>query len=170
MEDLLEVEGIGEHTACLIQLVTELGRRYQMDKARVDRILDSTERMGQYILPLFHGLVDEAVYLICLDGSLRVIHHEKLAEGSVNATNFSIRRAVETALKRKAVFVVLAHNHPSGLALPNVTDIATTEQLIQALAPFSIRLADHIIVAGDDFVSMRDNGHLVSIESRLSLG
>jgi len=168
-QDLLEVEGIGENAMSLIRLVTELGRRYQLDKARLDRVLDSTERTGQYILPLFHGLPDEAVYLVCLDGGLRVIHHEKLAQGSVNATNFSIRRAVEVALKRKAVYVVLAHNHPSGLALPNVTDIATTEQLLHALAPLGIRLADHIIVAGDDFVSLRDSGHLNNIEGRLRM-
>jgi len=165
-QDLLEVDGLGEQSVTLIRLVTALGRRYQLDRAKADRILDSTERTGQFVAPLFHGLTDEAVYLVCLDGSLRVTHYEKLAEGSVNALSFSIRRAVEIALKRKAVYVVLAHNHPSGLAIPNVTDIATTEQLINALAPLGIRLADHIIVAGDDFVSMRDSGHLSSLEAR----
>ncbi|MCL2563685.1 MAG: DNA repair protein RadC [Oscillospiraceae bacterium] len=168
-QDLLEVKGIGEVSMTLIRLINELGRRYQIDKANTDRILDTTERTGAYILPLFHGLTDEAVYLICLDGGLQAVHREKLAEGSVNAANFSIRRAVEVALKRKAVYVVLAHNHPSGVALPNVTDIATTEQLMHALAPLGIRLADHIIVAGDDFVSLRDSGHLHSIEKRLQL-
>ena len=166
MQDLLEVEGVGEHAMSLIRLVTELGRRYQFDRAKVDLILDSTARTGQFVAPLFHGLTDEVVYLICLDGSLRVTHHEKLAEGSVNALSFSIRRAVEIALKRKAVYVILAHNHPSGLAIPNVTDVKTTEQLMTALAPLGIRLADHIIVAGDDFVSLRDSGHLTSLESR----
>jgi len=165
-QDLMEVEGIGEHAVTLIQLVTQLGRRYQLDRAKTDLILNDTARMGSFVAPLFHGLTDEVVYLICLDGSLRVTHYEKLAEGSVNALSFSIRRAVEIALKRKAVYVVLAHNHPSGLAIPNVTDIATTEQLIHALAPLGIRFADHIIVAGDDFVSMRDSGHLDRIERR----
>jgi len=168
-QDLLEVKGIGEVSMVLIRLITELGRRYQLDKAKIGRILDSAERTGQYVQPLFHGLTDEAVYIACLDGSLRAIHLEKLADGSVNAANFSIRRAVEIALRRKAVHVVLAHNHPSGLALPNVTDIATTEQLIHALAPLGIRLADHIIVAGDDFVSLRDSGHLNHIEGRLRM-
>jgi len=165
-QDLLEVDGIGEHGVTLIRLVTALGRRYQLDRGKEDLILSDTKRTGNFVAPLFHGLTDEAVYLVCLDGSLRVTHHEKLAEGSVNALSFSIRRAVEIALKRKAVYVVLAHNHPSGLAIPNVTDIATTEQLIGALAPLGIRLADHIIVAGDDFVSMRDSGHLDSMERR----
>jgi len=165
-QDLMEVDGIGEHAVTLIQLVTQLGRRYQLDRAKEDLILNDTKRMGNFVAPLFHGLTDEAVYLICLDGSLRVTHYEKLAEGSVNALSFSIRRAVEIALKRKAVYVVLSHNHPSGLAIPNVTDIATTEQLIHALAPLGIRLADHIIVAGDDFVSMRDSGHLGAMERR----
>ncbi|MCL2367741.1 MAG: DNA repair protein RadC [Oscillospiraceae bacterium] len=166
-QDLLEVKGIGEISMSLIRLVTELGRRYQLDKASAGQVLDSTERAGHYVLPLFHGLTDEAVYLVCLDGQRRVIHREQLAQGSVNAINFSIRRAVEVALKRKAVYVILAHNHPSGLALPNVTDIATTEQLILALAPLNLRLADHIIVAAGDFVSMRDSGHLAKIEGRL---
>jgi len=165
-QDLLEVDGIGEHGVTLIRLVTALGRRYQLDRGKEDLILSDTERMGNFVAPLFHGLTDEAVYLVCLDGSLKVTHYACLAEGSVNALSFSIRRAVEIALKRKAVYVVLAHNHPSGLAIPNVTDIATTEQIIGALAPLGIRLADHIIVAGDDFVSMRDSGHLDAMERR----
>jgi len=165
-QDLLEVKGIGEHAMALIRLVTELGRRYQLDRAKEDLILDNTARTGEFVVPLFHGFTDEAVFLICLDGGLRMTHYEKLGEGSVNATQFSIRRTVEIALKRKAVYVILAHNHPSGLAIPNTTDIATTEQLVSALAPLSIRLADHIIVAGDDFVSLRDSGHLLTMESR----
>ena len=169
LQDLLEVEGVGEHTAGLIQLVTELGRRYQLDKAKPGQVLARTEHMGAYILPLFHGLTDEVVYLVCLDGQHRAFHHEKLSQGSVNATNFNIRRAAEVALRRKAIYVVLAHNHPSGLALPSMSDISTTEHLITALAPLSIRLADHIIVAGEDFVSLRDSGHLRKIESRLGL-
>lgn len=169
-EELLEVKGIGEVSMSLIRLITELGRRYQIDRAHSDRLLDSTERVGQYALPLFHGLMEEVVYLICLDGQHRAFHHEKLAEGSVSATGFNIRRAAEIALRRRAVYVVLAHNHPSGLAIPSMTDLATTEQFIHALAPLSIRLADHIIVADDDFVSMRDSGHLNSIEGRLRMG
>jgi len=165
-QDLMEVPGVGEHAITLIRLVTETGRRYQLDRGKEDLILSDTKRMGNFVAPLFHGITDEVVYLVCLDGSLRVTHYEKMAEGSVNALSFSIRRAVEIALKRKAVYVVLAHNHPSGLAIPNVTDMSTTEQLTQALAPLGIRLADHIIVAGDDFVSMRDSGHLNSMERR----
>jgi len=168
-QELQDIPGIGESSACLIRLINALGRRYQIDKSKTDLMLETTERMGEYILPLFHGLTDEVVYLLCLDGSLKVTYQEKLAQGSVNATSFSIRRAVETALKRKAIYVVLSHNHPSGLALPNVTDVTTTEQLISALSPLSIRLADHIIVAGDDFVSLRESGHLARIERQLNL-
>jgi len=169
-QDLLEVQGIGEQAMSLIRLVTELGRRYQIDKAKISRILDTTEQMGAFVTPLFYGLTDEAVYMVCLDGKLKVTHYRQLAEGTVNAIHFSIRRGVEIALKQKAVYVVLAHNHPSGLAMPNVTDIATTEQFIEALATVGIRLADHIIVADGDFVSMRDSGHLDNIERRVGLG
>ena len=168
-QDIMEVKGIGENTMILIRLVTEIGRRYQIDKAKSVVFLNSTEQTGQFVAPLFHGLTDEAVYMVCLDGKLKVGHYQKMADGTVNSASFSIRRVVETALKRKALYVVLAHNHPSGIAMPNVTDIATTEQLIEALATVGIRLADHIIVADGDFVSMRDSGHLNSIEDRLGL-
>jgi len=168
-QDLLEVDGIGEGAMSLIRLSTEIGRRYQIDKAKLNQMLSSTELTGQFVTPLFYGLTDEAVYMVCLDGKLRVTHYRKIAEGSVNSIHFSIRRVVETALKRKAVYVVLAHNHPSGIAVPNVTDIATTEQLIEALSTVGIRLADHIIVADGDFVSLRDSGHLDRIEGRLGL-
>ena len=168
-QDLLEVEGIGESSMSLIRLVTEIGRRYQIDKAKLDKIIDSTELAGRFVTSLFHGYTDEAVYMVCLDGKNQVLYYTKLAEGSVNAANFSIRRAVETALKRKAVSVILAHNHPSGIAVPNVTDIATTEQFMEALATVGIRLTDHIIVAEGDFVSMRASKHLHSIENRLRL-
>ena len=168
-QDILEVEGIGENAMSLIRLVTEIGRRYQIDRAKMSQFLSNTALMGQFVTPLFYGLTDEAVYMVCLDGKQKMTHYKKMAEGSVNSVNFNIRRVVETALKRKAVSVILAHNHPSGIAIPNVTDIATTEQLIEALATVSIRLADHIIVADGDFVSMRDSGHLNHIESRLGL-
>ena len=168
-QDLLEVEHIGEHTMSLIRLTTEIGRRYQLDKANKGQMLTKTEEIGAFIVPLFHGLTNEVVYLACLDAKRKLTHYTKLSEGSVTSTNFNIRRTVEIALRRKAVSVILAHNHPNGLAIPNATDIATTEQLIEALATVRIRLLDHIIVADGEFVSMRDSGHLQIVERRVGL-
>ena len=81
-------------------------------------------------------------------------HCQKVGEGNVNSANVPIRRIVEIAMGANATTVVLAHNHPSGVAYPSLEDRDTTERLAGALGALDIVLADHIIVADDDFVSL----------------
>ena len=66
---------------------------------------------------------------------------------------------VEIALNTNATTVVLAHNHPSGLALPSADDIQTTLRLAKAMEAVEITLADHIVVADNDFVSLNQSGY-----------
>jgi DNA repair protein RadC len=77
----------------------------------------------------------------------------------VNSANVPIRRIVETALGLNATSVVLAHNHPSGIALPSGEDVLTTHRVAAALSTVDIVLVDHIVVADDDYVSMVQSGH-----------
>ena len=81
-----------------------------------------------------------------------------MGEGSVNYASVPIRRCVEMALEDGATSVILAHNHPSGLAVPSNDDIATTRRLAMALSAVEIQLVDHIVVADDDYVSMVQSG------------
>ena len=76
----------------------------------------------------------------------------------MNSAGVPIRRVVEAALAHNSSAVVLAHNHPSGLALPSVEDEETTCVLARALQAVEIVLVDHLIVADDDFVSMVQSG------------
>ena len=86
---------------------------------------------------------------------------EVLNHGVVNAVDISTRRLVETALKHKASAVVLAHNHPDGVAMPSREDEAFTEKALEALRLMGIRMMDHIIDAGKNYVSMRESGFLL---------
>ena len=165
----MEVKGVGINAATMLKLLIQAARRYQTDRAQAVTVLNTTEAIGQYVLPLFYGAVEEVVYLVLLNGQQGVIHHECLAVGSVNSTSFDVRRAAELAIRRRAVYAVLAHNHPGGIALPSASDLKTTERMISALAPLNIRLADHIIVVGEDFVSLRDSRRLMEMERRLGL-
>lgn len=113
---------------------------------------------GRYFVPRFMYEQDEVVYLLCLDGQKRVIKCAEMGRGVVNCVETSIRRIVETALKYKSSSVILAHNHPDGLALPSSEDDMVTKQVSTALALVGVSLEDHIIVAGDDFVSFADSG------------
>ena len=77
----------------------------------------------------------------------------------MNSTSVSIRKIVETALASNATTVILAHNHPSGVALPSEEDIQTTRRVAAALQAVEITLADHMVMADGDFVSMTQSGY-----------
>ncbi len=158
VEDLKKVEGVGDHVATLLHLTTQMGRYYQVNRTEHSKILTTTEQCGQYLMPRFFGQCNEVVYLLCLDAKCKVLCCKKVGEGSINSAGIPIRRIVETALSMNATTVVLAHNHPSGLALPSGADIQTTRRISLALDAVEITLADHIIVADDDFVSLAQSG------------
>ena len=87
----------------------------------------------------------------------KVLGSAEMSRGTTRATDVSIRKLVEFAIRYQAASIILAHNHPGGLALPSHDDMQTTRRIRDTLLPLSIGLRDHIIVAGDDFVSMRDS-------------
>ena len=159
VEELQKVTGIKDNAATLLALVTQLCRYYQVDSAQRVEILNSLEACGNYLVPRFFGRTRETVFLLCLDAKCKVICCKELGEGSVNAASISIRKVVETALGANATSVILAHNHPSGLALPSEEDILTTKRLYMALDAVDIVLADHMVVADGDYVSMAQSGH-----------
>ena len=159
-EDLSAVEGINNDSILLLQLVPELHRRYFLRRAaREARLLDPQD-YGRYLLPYFYGERDEVVYLLMLDAACKVIKCRKLGQGSVNSANIPIRKLVQEAINANATAIVLAHNHPSGIAIPSKEDIEITIRLSDALKILDLPLLDHIIVADDDFVSLRSSGYL----------
>lgn len=159
-QDLAAVEGMDEDTVLLLRLVPELHRRYFLSRSRRETRLTDSHDYGSYLLPYFYGVRDETVYLLLLDGAGRVINCRLLEKGSVSSANVPIRRLVQEALTANAAAVVLAHNHPAGIALPSKEDVEITLRLRDALEVMDIVLLDHIVVADDDFVSMRDSGYL----------
>ena len=159
MDKLLEVEGIKEHAATLIKLAKAMGRYYDICKAKQEAILPTIEDCGDYLKPFFKGRKNETVFLLSLDAKLKVLQCREVGEGSVNYASVPIRRVVEMALEAGASSVVLAHNHPSGIALPSGEDIQTTRRVATALSAVEINLVDHIVVADDDYVSMVQSGY-----------
>ena len=159
VEELEQVSGISHNVAVLLKLVTEMGRLYMVKRAEDTKILKTITDCGEYLKSYFFGRVNETVYLLCLDAKCKVIGCRKVGEGSVNSANVPIRRIVEMALAANATSVVLAHNHPSGVAVPSDEDIATTKRVAAALSMVDVILVDHIVVADDDFVSMVHSGH-----------
>ena len=160
VEELEEVEGVGKNAATLLALWMPLYRRVRTKPTAKEVILNSTEQAGRYFMDLFFGMRREELYEACLDAKGKLLACCRIAEGGVDAVNISTRRLVENALKCGASAVILAHNHPSGIALPSPDDNTTTLAVWDALRAVGIPLIDHIIVADEDYVSLHDNGLL----------
>ena len=153
-DDLLTVPGISEHSATLIKLIPAISRRYAMEKNSKVTKLSSIEDIGKYLVARYLGVTEETVLLLLLDNKFGLIDCVKVHEGSVNSSAITMRKLIETALFKRASMVVLAHNHPSGVALPSSDDLFTTQQVKRAFDLVEIGMLAHIIVAGDTFTNI----------------
>jgi len=155
--ELKTVEGVGDSTAQFLHMIGEINRYCRIEEVEETK-LTSIAQCSDYLIPYFDNKRNEVVFLLCLDAKCRVISCKMVGEGSVNSAGVPIRRIVEMALEEGATSVVLAHNHPSGIAVPSGEDKATTIRLARALSAVEITLADHVVVADKDAVSMAQSG------------
>ena len=158
VDDLKKVEGVGESAAVLLKMIPQLTQKARL--AEAERVLNSSDRAGTFLLELLAGQTHEVVYVLCLDRKGKLITYKRLGEGGISSAGLDIRKLVECAILSSASAVILAHNHPSGIALPSNDDFTATDRAREALKNIDVQLADHIIVADGDFVSLADSGYL----------
>lgn len=158
-EELLRVPGVGEGVSTFLRLCREVDRYYRVKRDMLSEPLNTTEKYSRRLRPLFENRRNEMVYVLCLDGMCRELTCMHVGEGSVNTANISVRRIVEICLASNATSVIVAHNHPSGLALPSADDILTTERLVQAMQAVDIALVDHLVFTNGEFVSLIQSGY-----------
>ena len=154
VEELEKVEGMGASAATFLSFVSAVSRYYHDEQSKECKIPGNLDDLAKLVMPKFMGRRDELVYLLCQDPKGKVICCRLVGEGTVCSTNISVRKVAETALGVNATSVVLAHNHPNGLAVPSVEDVQTTIHLAKSLKALDITLVDHIVVAGNKYVSM----------------
>ncbi len=159
-EMLTDVMGVGEETAEYIHMLGEFIRYYNGVRFEVNKYVLNSENCEGYMLDLFYGKERENLFIICLDASNRIILRENLFEGSFESLDVDITKIMRIAVKSDASYVVLAHNHPSGIAIPSNADIVSTQTIERTLHMGGIKLLDHIIVADGKCVSMRGEGYL----------
>ena len=160
IEELRQIEGMGENAAAFLKLVPAVNH-YARQNRCPDRIVSSVEEAGAYFQKLLSGREQELLYQMCLDGKGKVLSCHCISRGSTEAAAVSTRQVVSDALRAGASAVLLAHNHPSGIALPSEQDAAVTQLIRQALQSVDVTLIDHLIVADEDYVSLRQSGLIV---------
>ena len=148
----------------LLKVAGQIGRKARLADAVQSCPMTDVETAGAYLLERYAGETHEIVYELCLDRKGKLLACKRLNDGGASSAALDIRKVVENAILTSASTVILAHNHPSGIALPSDDDCAATPRAAQALQTIGVALADHIIVADDDFVSMAQSGYLTSWE------
>lgn len=164
--DLKNVTGMTTNAACLIKLVLPLAKRYTDSKADKAGYLHSFEEIGEFVAAQFFTVSNERAILICMDRAGKVLSVKVLAEGDFDSAGISIRTIIGHILQTGATSVALAHNHPSGIALPSAEDVCVTRQIKDALKVVSVNFVDHVIVSGNDYVSMAQSEEFSDIFKR----
>lgn len=158
VKELEKVECMGRNAAVFLSFVRQMERYFAYEDVDDENILSSMDKCYRYLTKRFTARKNETVMLLCLDAKCKVLGCHVVSEGSVNSANVSVRKIVDVALSTNATSVVLAHNHPSGVALPSAEDIQTTRRVAKALHMVDVILNDHIVVVDDDYVSMYLSG------------
>ncbi|MBQ2093609.1 MAG: hypothetical protein IJT85_02320 [Ruminococcus sp.] len=156
IDELIEEFGLTENTAVLLKLLPEMARLYNESKLSNDNVID-LDTIGDLIKSKFIGRTEEVVVLLLGDAKGKIIFFDVVAKGSVNSSDMPIRKIVDLSIRHNARLAFIAHNHPSGNALPSKNDLATTDALKATLNTVGVRLFDHFIVTDDDYVSLRES-------------
>ncbi|MCL2396901.1 MAG: DNA repair protein RadC [Defluviitaleaceae bacterium] len=146
--------GLTENTAVLLSMVAPLARRYSQSKWGKRTVFANTRDLGEYAKALFIGETIECFYLIFLDNRFRLISTELLAKGTIDRVELYPKEIVRRAIYQNASYVVLTHNHPSGSKSISAADIDATSHIINLLDGLEIVVLDHVVVCGEDYVSL----------------
>lgn len=158
LDELKEVEGIGEQSAILVKLVTEFTKRYVEECYQPkDPSYRDLYHVAALICPKFMGLDHEQLHMILFNNRMGILDHTIVSDGVVNSADAPSRFIAERAYKKKAAFVVLAHNHPNGIAKPSPEDLAVTESITMALNTLGIQLLEHFVVVNCGFYPIIHN-------------
>lgn len=150
-EDLISVDGVGENTAVFLKLIAAVSKYYASSELKIGEQYDTIDKVGKFLVNLFMGTTNEKAYVLTFNGKNEMTNCKLICEGSVNSNPALVKNIVSTAIKEDAVGIVIAHNHPTGLAVPSGADIEFTSQLRYCCNQIDINLVEHIVVAGNSF-------------------
>jgi len=157
---LIRIPGLGQAKVCQLLAVHELAERSLQEELARICALDHPEKVNRYCATHIGHHTVECCIALYLDGSHRLIATEEVSRGTLSQTSIYPRELVRSALHHHAAALILAHNHPSGCHEPSPADCVLTRRVRDALALVDVHLVDHLIVAGNQVVSLAAMGRL----------
>ncbi|MCR4616893.1 MAG: DNA repair protein RadC [Lachnospiraceae bacterium] len=160
LDELCKIKGVGMVKAIKLKALTEVSMRMHRACAKSGFKADNPSSVADYFMEDLRHLDHETVMLCGLDAKLQLLFSTKVSEGSVNMSLISPRTVFLKALKGKAVYIILVHNHPSGDPTPSCADFELTESIDDAGRMLEIKLLDHIIIGDNKYYSFKEEGRL----------
>ena len=157
---LIENPGIGAAKAARFVAMKELSQRHMLDGIQSKDVLTSSEATRDYLRAKFRGCQSEIFSCLFLNNQHHVVKLEELFRGTIDGAAVYPREVVKRCLHHNAAAVILAHNHPSGIAEPSQADIAITSKLRIALELIDVRVLDHLVIGNSLVVSFAERGLL----------
>jgi DNA repair protein RadC len=159
-DDLRRVKGLGPAKRAEVVAVLEIARRALAQQLAATAVFDRPQAVKDYLALQLRGLPHEVFVVLFLDSQQRLLAMEEMFRGTLAQTSVYPREVVKRALAINAGAVILAHNHPSGLAEPSRADEFLTQSLRNALQLVDVRVLDHLVVGADSVVSFAERGLL----------
>ena len=163
VEMLSQVKGIGEYTATYLSMISQVTKRYFFEQIESAFMCNDTKAVAEYARTCFVGESNENVLIIMFGADGRFINSVKIKGGEVSSVNIDKRALLQAIIRNNAAFAVMAHNHPGGVAAPSASDVTATKDASILLSEIGVRLYDHIIIAGNDYFSLKRNAKFASL-------
>ncbi len=151
-------KGLGTAKYVQLQATMEMARRHLRETLQREGALSNPAQTRQFLCAKLRHQRQELFACLFLDNHHRVIEYETLFFGTINGASVHPREVVKRALHHNAAALILAHNHPSGIAEPSAADRHITRQLVETLSLIDVRVLDHIIVGDGEVVSLAERG------------
>lgn len=162
IEEVREIEGIGSVTPVALKIIRAAATLYLQQNAEGEEVFTDANRIADFWRMRIGSLSNEVFQVGYLDSGYRLLRDgiETLEEGTIDRAAVYPRRVIESALKRSAAALVVAHNHPNGNVAPSEQDKLITRALVLAAETVQLKIVDHLIVSKDDVFSFRKAGLL----------
>jgi len=154
------IKGIGQSKLSQIYAIAELGKRFYREQLFCQESISDPSEAYYYLVSQLTHLEREVFQVIFLDNRHRVLDAQTMFQGTINSVEVHPREVVKEALRHNAAAIILAHNHPSGVAKPSEADKKITQQIQKASRLFDISVLDHFVIGRGEFFSFAQHGWL----------
>ncbi len=157
VEELKEIEGIGDAKATQIKAAFELGRRFSCFKSK-QAVINSPADLADILIARIGHFKQERFDVVLLDTKNKIIGIKNIFKGSLASTLVHPREVFKFAIKKSSASIILAHNHPSGDLTPSNEDIKLTKRMIEAGEIVGIEVLDHLVIGNESYSSLKNKG------------